>query len=539
MVLIIAFTDEGERTVCVDVMPPTMPLGIVRCGAETYANFPTRPTAAVQTPLDATTVRAAHNAARFRPHANRPTGPDPDQMPDTVVFPPELEGAIAEHRTFDWQRHRALHSDRQQLGSDDFSDAWFVARFKQPATQANIRDTGKAIATAHDQGKRTLAAYSTMFHTFYSTHIVCASRTHLGEEKVPLPLQADAPTRLRCTSDIPPFRRGDVLTTGQGLTAAGWPGAGVGARHRLLAPASKVAVIVQVTDKHGLAAWVDDCRLGPSRDTSLRVGLFEMVWWLFGPLVCTAGTACVNTTMAALLSTGLGRDLVASRTIGHGGVGTLAKGGSITFAEADLLQIGRACFVKRWSQLIPNRVAELRPQVLSTSATIAHHGTPPCMVPAALCVLPNLTLGFRRDISATYTAIALARGVPLADVLPPGLMRDLEARFAKNSFADLEASFAGDMAKGVLAKTTRCCNRGGSTTRVPCQMTSVHACAAIMGRDDVDDVTLLTPASMAAGNAAAPAARVETRSYDIQVVHGTQSSLVARNGIRGWTMPSH
>jgi hypothetical protein len=258
------------------------------------------------------------------------------------------------------------------------------------------------------------------------------------------------------------------------------------------------------------------------------VGPLEIVWWLFGPdLQCSVEGGTVHTTMMALLATGLGKDMVASRTIGHGGVGQLHVGGLVTFTEQHLLQIGRACFVKRWSQFIPNALGKHAPQPVAQAPPTQGH--PPCMTTDAMRMLPSLNYGFRTDIAGIWVSIALARGLPVADVLPPGFWPAMEARFPLHSCADLKAELQHGMKKRKIAPSTRCCNRQNHTSRVPCKMSSPHACAAIMGRHLGADDTMATPAGMAAGGTAIAAPPPESAHYHIPMVHGDPITA-ARDG---------
>jgi hypothetical protein len=112
-------------------------------------------------------------------------------------------------------------------------------------------------------------------------------------------------------------------------------------------------------------------------------------------------------------------------------------------------------------------------------------------------------------------------------------MHRLKATFPANSWADLNAEFAGDMAKAGMPPIMGCSNRKGCSGRVPCVMANAHACGARVGREDVSSVVHLTPASMAAGNAAAPPVRIDSGRYDIALVHNGATTIV-RWTARGW-----
>jgi hypothetical protein len=535
-IIVLVFTDAGHRTTCIDALPAVgqMPLGLVSCNQHTYANFSTRPPSAVAQPLGSDHIEAAHLSAQTRPHAHRPLAGQVDRMPDTVIFPPALEMALATHLTFDRSRFRELEAMRGQLERTNLDSEWFVACFKKPATAPNIQTATQSVHVEHAKCTRALAAWEAVVAAFYDRHIVCTTRGLAGRPTLTLSSHG-GPTRLRCKRTIGPYNRDDVITTNQPCELAGWPLAGLGT-HRITAPASMVEELVHVTDLYGLTSWVNASSLGPPQDTSFRVGPLEVVWWLFGPgLTCSVKDATVCTTMTALLATGLGKDMVASRSIGHGGVGRLAAGGIVTFTEQHLLQIGRACFVKRWSQLIPSALAKHAPQPGAASAPRGH---PPCMTSNALSMLPSLNYEFRRDIASILVSMALARGVPVADVLPPGFWPAMEARFPQHSCSDLKAELQHGMKKGAIAPSTRCCNRRGHTARVPCQMSSPHACAAIMDRQLGGGEETITPAGMAAGGTAIAAPQVETSArYHIRMVHlepGQITSEQATCGFASW-----
>jgi hypothetical protein len=542
---ILVFTDAGERTWVVDQLPRELkqwPVGIIKCRGETFWNTSTRPTGAIRNPLDDTGKVAASWTLRTRHHAHRMLTGGQHQMPDMVVFPPGFDAACAAHCALDKARFREVDADMRRLADGDTE--WFVERFHQPASPANVMAVTKMVHAEHHQQQEELGQFKATCNAFYNRHVVCVGRMATkvvkgrvqSEQVVEVPLGADAPTRLRCIHHIAATKTsnlvalpGDVLTTERARTERGWPMASKGgAQFRGLAPGSSVEKLVEMTHAGGGSSWISERALGNPVDVSFRVPLIEVVWWLFGPICCTATNGVVHTTMAGLLASGLGRDLITSHSIGMG-FGTHSIGGTVTFTEADLLRIGRSSFSTRWGRLMPDRSVALRPKKMITAPAV-DRGIPPCMQTTALCSLSNLRIELRRDISAIFTAIALARGVPLADVLPADLRSMLPTHFSAVSYGDLEKTFGADMKKGRVVPCTRCINRSTSKSehRVPCVMPSVGACAKRMGRGTTSDLHLLTPASMAAGTGAAMAVQPISPHYDLPLMHDGEQVTVRR-----------
>jgi hypothetical protein len=546
---ILVFSDAGDRTWVVPELPRDVarwPIGMIKCVGDTFWNTPTRPVKAIHCALDAQGQAAAASAIRTRPHVHQLLTSAQHHMPDMVVFPPEFDSACAVHCALDTARFRLVDADLRQLTSGDAS--WFVGRYSVAATPANVLAISTKVHTEHHQREEELGRFKRLCSAFYSQHIVCVGRSRTTVKRghvhqthvIEVPLIAGAPTRLKCTrafgmtktSNLT-ARPGDILTTEYARTEHGWPMASKGgAQFRGLAPANSVDKLIEVTQASLGSTWISENTLCAPTDTAFRVPLTEVMWWLFGPVTCISIDGVVHTTMVALLSSGLGRDLITSHSIGCG-MGTLAVGGAVTFTETELLRIGRSSFVTRWGQRMPDRAMALRPKHLVVAPAL-DHGTPPCMQTTALCKLPHLRINFRRDISATYTAIALARGVPIADVLPADLLCELRKHFASGSVDDLEKTFKADMKRGRVPPSKRCRNRLTDIEDnqvVACTMPSCDACAKAHGV--AGELHLLTPASMVAGTGATAAMTPISSHYDLPLMQNN-ARLTLRRLKRQW-----